>query len=206
VSTASPASIDPRTGAPRGTGPGLRADNRRLLLRLLVIAAGMFAFGFALVPFYEKICQATGLRSILQPDHLAAAPSRIDLARAVRVEFDTNTRGLPWSFRPLAGRIEVHPGELQQAVFEIRNNESRTLVGQAIPSYSPALAAQYFRKVECFCFSQQSLRAGETRQMPVVFMVDPDLPRDIGTITLSFTFFEVDGGRGAAVPAAGNGS
>jgi cytochrome c oxidase assembly protein subunit 11 len=158
----------------------------------VVVAGLMFGFGFALVPFYEKICQATGLRSILQPDHVSTVNTQIDTSRAVTVQFDANTRRLLWTFRPLAAQIQIHPGELQQAVFEIRNNDVRPLVGQAIPSYSPALAAEYFKKVECFCFSQQTLQPGESRQVPVVFTVDPGLPRSVGTITLSFTFFEVN--------------
>ena len=176
--------------------------NTQLLKRLLVVAGIMFGFGFALVPFYDKICQATGLRSILQPDHVAAVNTQIDASRAVTVEFDTNTRGLSWSFKPLASHVQVHPGELQQAVFEIRNNTDRAVVGQAIPSYSPALAAEYFKKVECFCFSQQRLQPGESRQIPVVFTVDPSLPRNVGVITLSFTFFEVNVGAAAGTADA----
>jgi cytochrome c oxidase assembly protein subunit 11 len=172
----------------------------RLLKRLLVVAGLMFGFGFALVPFYEAICQAAGLRSILQPDHVSAINTQIDTTRTVTVQFDVNTHGLAWTFRPLAPQVQIHPGELQQAVFEIRNNDIRPLVGQAIPSYSPALAAEYFKKVECFCFSQQTLRPGESRQVPVVFTVDPGLPRSIDTITLSFTFFEVNGGAAARAP------
>ena len=174
------------------------SDNRQLLIRLLVVTAVMFGFGFALVPFYEKICQVTGLRSILQPDHVGAVNTQVDYTRSVAIEFDTNTRGLPWTFRPLEGHVSVHPGEMQQAVFEIRNTSTRPVTGQAIPSYGPALAADYFRKVECFCFTQQTLQAGESRQVPVVFLVDPGLPSSIGTITLSFTFFEVNGAQAPA--------
>ncbi len=174
------------------------SDNRQLLIRLLVVTAVMFGFGFALVPFYEKICQVTGLRSILQPDHVGAVNTQVDYTRSVAIEFDTNTRGLPWTFRPLEGHVSVHPGEMQQAVFEIRNTSTRPVTGQAIPSYGPALAADYFRKVECFCFTQQTLQPGESRQVPVVFLVDPGLPSSIGTITLSFTFFEVNGAQAPA--------
>lgn len=181
----------------------VHAANARLMRRLLVVAAIMFGFGFALVPFYDKICQATGLRSLLQPDHVTAANTQVDLSRTVTVEFDTNTRGLAWTFKPLAGHIAVHPGELQQAVFEIRNNDIRPIVGQAIPSYGPALAAEYFKKVECFCFSQQALRPGEAKQVPVVFTVDPSLPKSVNVITLSFTFFEVNA---AAVLTPGDGA
>ncbi len=174
------------------------AGNRQLLVRLLVVTAVMFGFGFALVPFYEKICQVTGLRSLLQPDHVGSINSQIDYARSIAIEFDTNMRGLPWTFRSLEGHVSVHPGEMQQAVFEIHNGSNRPLTGQAIPSYGPALAAEYFRKVECFCFTQQTLQPGETRQVPVVFVVDSALPSSIATITLSFTFFEVNGAQAPA--------
>ena len=184
----------------------MKRENTRLMKRLLVVAGLMFGFGFALAPFYEKICEATGLRSILQPDHVGAVNTQVDSSRAVTVQFDVNTRGLAWTFRPLVAQMQMHPGELQQAVFEIRNNDTRPLVGQAIPSYSPALAAEYFRKVECFCFTQQTLKPGESRQVPVVFTVDPGLPRSIGTITLSFTFFEVNGAAAARAPETGRGA
>ncbi len=168
-----------------------RRDNRTLLIKLCVIVVAMFGFGFALVPFYEKICEATGLRNIAQPD--APANTQVDASRAVRIELDSNVRQLPWTFRPLETVVAVHPGEVRQVVYEIENPTDRPLTGQAIPSYGPQQAAQYFRKLECFCFAKQTLQPGERRQMPVVFVVDPSLPADIGTITLSYTFFEVEG-------------
>lgn len=170
----------------------LARANLRLMRKLVVIATAMFAFGFVLAPLYEKICQATGLRSILRADHLEARNTQVDTARDVAVEFDTNTRNLPWTFRPLTPYLALHPGEMQQVVFEVRNTLDRPVTGQAIPSYGPQQAASYFKKVQCFCFEQQTLGPGEVRQMPVVFVVDPELPRDINTITLSFTFFEVE--------------
>ena len=172
----------------------LQLENRRLLTKLLVVATAMFGFGFALVPFYETICQITGIRNILQPDHAAISNTQVDTSRNVTVEFDSNTHKMAWGFKPVSPSLELHPGEIQQMVYEIRNDSERAITGQAIPSYSPALAAQHFRKIECFCFTQQTLQAGEVRRMPVTFVVDPDLPRSVGTITLSFTFFEVNGG------------
>ena len=166
-------------------------DNRTLLLKLGVIVIAMFGFGYALVPFYEKICAATGLRNIAQADEVQS--TQVDTTRDVRIEFDSNIRRLPWQFRALTPVVGVHPGELKQVMFEIVNATDRPLTGQAIPSYGPQEAAQYFRKLECFCFSTQTLQPGERRQMPVVFVVDPALPRDIATITLSYTFFEVEG-------------
>lgn len=180
----------------------MKHENRRLLAKLLVISCGMFGFGFALVPLYEKICQVTGLRNILQPDHAAARNTQVDSTRRVTVEFDSNTHWLAWEFKPLERSLDLHPGELQQVVYEIRNNTNRAVTGQAIPSYSPMLAAQHFRKIECFCFAQQTLAPGEARKMPITFVVDPALPRDVGTITLSFTFFEVNGGGGRGRPDA----
>lgn len=166
-------------------------DNRQLLAKLSVIVIAMFGFGYALVPFYEKICQVTGLRNIAQAD--TVRNTQIDATRDVRIEFDSNIRKLPWQFRALTPVIDVHPGELRQVMFEIVNSTDRPLTGQAVPSYGPPHAAQYFRKIDCFCFSQQTLQPGERRQMPVVFVVDSALPADVATITLSYTFFEVEG-------------
>jgi len=168
-----------------------RHDNRLLLAKLSVIVVAMFGFGYALVPFYEKICEATGLRNIARAD--TVQNTQIDTTRAVRIEFDSNIRKLPWQFKALTPVVDVHPGELRQVMFEIVNATDRPLTGQAIPSYGPPHAAQYFRKLECFCFSQQTLQPGERRQMPVVFVVDSALPADVATITLSYTFFEVEG-------------
>jgi cytochrome c oxidase assembly protein subunit 11 len=169
--------------------------NRRMLKKLLVVALGMFGFGFALVPLYNKVCEVAGLRALWQPGQAeaAAANTQVDLTRTVTVEFDSNIRMLPWTFKPLAASVEIHPGELTQMVYEVSNTLAEPVTGQAVPSYGPRLAAQYFRKLECFCFTQQTLAAGEVRRMPVVFVIDPNLPKDVNTITLSYTFFRVDG-------------
>ena len=171
-----------------------RKSNRKLLVRLVVVAVGMFAFGYVLVPFYDQICKVTGLRNIAQPDEVAN--TQVVTARSVRIELDSNLRNLPWTFRPLEPVVNVHPGEVRQVVFEVTNNTGRSITGQAIPSYGPQYAAQYFRKLECFCFEKQTLGPGEVRKMPVVFVVDPKAPEDLNTITLSYTFFEVEGGGG----------
>jgi cytochrome c oxidase assembly protein subunit 11 len=171
--------------------PDTRRTHRALLAKLVVVVVAMFGFGYALVPFYEKICEVTGLREIARAD--APANTQVDASRNVRIELDSNVRKLPWTFRPLETVVAVHPGEVRQVVYEIANTTDRPLTGQAIPSYGPQHAAQYFRKLECFCFSKQTLQPGERRQMPVVFVVDPSLPKDVGTITLSYTFFEVEG-------------
>lgn len=169
--------------------------NRRLMKKLLVVAAIMFGFGFALVPFYEKICEVTGIRNVFQPDAVAAN-TQIDATRLVSVEFDANTQRLPWTFKPLQSSVTVHPGEVMQVAYEVRNTLERPVTGQAVPSYSPQQAALYFRKMECFCFQQQTLGPGEVRKMPVVFVIDPKLPPELNTVTLSYTFFEVNGARG----------
>jgi len=174
----------------------LAAANRRLLKKLLVVAAGMFAFGFALVPFYEQICEIAGIRDVLRPDALPAN-TQVDTARTVTIEFDSNTHDLAWNFKPVTRSVQVHPGELATVTYEVRNALDRPVTGQAVPSFGPQHAAQYFKKMECFCFRQQTLAPGEVRQMPVVFVVDPALPPDVNTITLSYTFFEV-AGRGAS--------
>ncbi len=171
--------------------PAVRADNRALLLKLIVVACAMFGFGFALVPLYEKICEVTGIRNVDEADTIRN--TQVDMTRTVRVELDANTRNLPWTFRPLEAVVDVHPGQMRQVVYEVVNNTDRRITGQAIPSYGPQHAAQYFRKLECFCFAQQTLAPGERRQMPVVFVIDPELPKDLPTITLSYTFFVVEG-------------
>ena len=169
----------------------LQRSNRTLLVRLCVVALAMFGFGFALVPFYEKICEVTGIRNIARAD--VPMNTQIDTTRNVRIEFDANDRNLPWRFKPATPVVSVHPGEVTQAEFEVVNNETRPITGQAIPSYGPQYAAQYFRKLDCFCFAKQTLQPGETRKMPVVFVVDPAAPRELTTISLSYTFFEVEG-------------
>lgn len=166
--------------------------NLTTLRKLLVVAVAMFGFGFALVPFYKKICEVTGVNNVLKADEIAN--TQVDAARWLTVEFDANVRtDLPWTFRSLEKSVRFHPGELMQVTFEIRNNSSRAITGQAIPSYGPQLAAGYFRKLECFCFTQQTLQPGEVKRMPVVFVIEKDLPRDVNTVTLSYSFFEIEG-------------
>ncbi len=153
----------------------------------------MFGFGFAMVPYYKKFCEVTGLTNLLQPNAKKGeiANSQVDKTRWVTLEFDANTHGMPWHFEPLQRSVRVHPGELTQVEFQIKNNGSRPLVGQAIPSYGPKQGAAFVKKLECFCFRQQALAAGETRQMPVQLVIDAALPAGVNTLTLSYTFFEV---------------
>jgi cytochrome c oxidase assembly protein subunit 11 len=171
--------------------------NQQTLVKLLVVAAVMFGFGFAMVPFYRALCDAVGLNSVLKSDASDAvsnSQSQVDATRFLTVEFDTNLRNdLPWRFTPVEKSVRIHPGELVQVTFEIRNDSSRAVTGQAIPSYGPQLAARHFKKLECFCFTQQTLAPGEVKRMPVVFVIDRELPQDVNTVTLSYTFFEVEG-------------
>ncbi|HXF45871.1 MAG TPA: cytochrome c oxidase assembly protein [Burkholderiaceae bacterium] len=178
--------------------------NGALLRKLLIIAVVMFGFGWALIPIYRKICEITGINLLTDPDPRAAERVRntqVDTSRTVVIEFDANKQG-PWRFKPRVNHLKVHPGELVRVDYDLVNLESRALAGQAIPSYAPQQAARYFNKLECFCFKQQTLAAGETRQFPVVFFVAPDLPADVTQITLSYTFFEVPGAAPAVAPAA----
>lgn len=166
--------------------------NLATLRKLLVVAVGMFGFGFALVPFYRQICEVTGINNVLKADEVANG--QVDATRFLTVEFDANLRSdLPWTFKPLEKSVRFHPGELMQVMFEVRNNSDRAITGQAIPSYGPQIAARYFKKLECFCFTQQTLQPGEVRRMPVVFVIENGLPRDVNTVTLSYSFFEIEG-------------
>ena len=179
-----------------GSAPGSddpQRSNRRLLVRLCLVAAVMFGFGFLLVPFYDQICKATGLRDIDAADEVTN--TQVDSGRSVRLELDANLNKLPWRFRPLTPIVTVHPGEVAQVIYEVENTTDRPMTGQAVPSYGPQLAAQYFKKLDCFCFTKQSFEPHETRRMPVVFVIDPKLPEDVTTITLSYTFFVVEGNR-----------
>jgi cytochrome c oxidase assembly protein subunit 11 len=178
------------------SAPNVVVANQLLLKKLVVVTVLMFGFGFALVPFYEQICQVAGLRDVFRDDTARVRNTQVDTSRSVSIEFDANTQRLAWTFRPLQAYVAVHPGAVTEVVYEIRNTLDRPVTGQAVPSYGPANAAEYFKKLECFCFRQQTLQAGEVRRMPVVFVVDPALPKDVNTITLSYTFFEVAGTQG----------
>jgi cytochrome c oxidase assembly protein subunit 11 len=188
----------------------VRNDNRSILRKLVVVSVLMFGFGWALVPLYRKICEVTGINIVTLRDaeaEKAARNTQVDRSRTIIVEFDANVQGA-WQFRPHVSYLQVHPGELVHVTYDLVNLQQRTMAGQAIPSYAPMQSASHFQKLECFCFQQQTLAAGETRQFPVVFFIDPALPADVTTITLSYTFFEVAGAVAkpqAMRPAAPNG-
>ena len=180
----------------------LRRDNQRMLGKLVVVAIAMAGFGFALVPIYNTICSALGVNvlSLAEIDvqggkRAAAGNTQIDRTRTITIEFDANARG-PWEFAPEKRSLDVHPGELTTVMYTFKNVQNRTMAAQAIPSYAPMQAMPYFNKLECFCFNQYTLKPGEAKQWPVVFVIDPKLPKDVKTVTLSYTFFEV----GSSVP------
>ena len=181
-----------------------KAENRGILVKMLVVTVVMFGFGYALVPLYKKICEVTGVNEV-EKANAPLANSQVDSARVVTLELDANVRSdLPWKFRPLQASVKVHPGQLVQVMYEVRNDSDRPVTGQAIPSYGPQIAGLYFRKQECFCFAKQTFAPGEVRQMPVVFVIEAGLPKDVTTITLSYTFFNVEGAAPAAArPANG---
>ena len=178
--------------------------NRRTFGKLVVVAVAMFGFGYALVPVYRQICEVLGINVITQKGEFVAAPvnSQVDTSRIITVELDGNSQG-PWRFRPTTRSIDVHPGELATVMYEVVNTQGRAVKAQAIPSYAPQSATPHFMKVDCFCFREQTLQANEARQMPVVFFIDPKLPREVKNITLSYTFFEIGGAFKAAGTASG---
>ena len=185
----------------------LRRENFRMVSKLVVVAAGMFAFGYALVPIYKAICEMTGINVLALgeraiPGAKASLPAntQVDTSRTITVEFDANSRG-PWEFKPAQRSLQVHPGELATVMYEFQNVQNRRMSAQAIPSYAPQQASTHFNKLECFCFSQYTLEPGEKKSWPVVFVIDPKLSRDVKTITLSYTFFEV-GGKTPPAPVA----
>jgi len=185
------------------------ARHNRLIIKLLLMVAGAFIFAFALVPIYNVLCEATGFngktsgKSVIRDGfgigglQTGTAPvSRVNTARTVRVEFTgTVMPGLSWDMRPLTLSLDIHPGELQQVSYLVRNTSDRSITGQAVPSVTPGQAAQHFEKIECFCFSQQTLAPGEAREMPLAFIVKPEVDEDISHITLSYAFFGLDGQR-----------
>jgi cytochrome c oxidase assembly protein subunit 11 len=186
---------------------GLKRENARMLGKLAVITAGMFGFGYALVPIYNAICEATGINVLALSEREGAgvsvrtpANTQVDLSRTITVEFDVNTRG-PWDFKPEVRSMEVHPGQLNTVMYQFQNIQNRTMAAQAIPSYAPQQAMAHFNKLECFCFTQYTLAPGEKKSWPVAFVIDPKLPKDVKTITLSYTFFEV-GGKVPSAPAS----
>jgi len=178
--------------------------NRRLAVRLALAAVLMIGFGYLLVPLYQTYCKYTGFNgTTTRIDRGTALLQTADVERWVTVQFvATTNRGLPWDFRPEVASVRVHPGETFVAQFIVHNLGGRLIVGQAVPSVTPGQAARYFRKIECFCFSHQPLAPGETRRLPVQFLVAKDLPPEIRTLTLAYTFFEIPNEPATELPAS----
>ena len=182
----------------------MRSENIKMVGKLAVITVGMFAFGYVLIPIYKHICELTGINILslserqvpgngtAGKDVKVPKNSQVDYSRTITVEFDANARG-PWQFKPAKSSIKVHPGELASVMYEFENVQDRRMAAQAIPSYAPRQATAFFNKLECFCFNQYTLEPGEKRDWPVTFVIDPRLSKDVTTITLSYTFFEVGG-------------
>lgn len=179
----------------------LAQANRRLVVKLLLLTAAMFGFGYALVPLYSVFCQLTGLNGVTgRADVQAVQASHIDNSRWVTVQFTGQVMGkLPWEFRPMQKKIRLHPGDSAVIKYYAHNLADDTIIGRAVPSVAPGKAAPHFKKIECFCFSQQELKAGESEEMPVRFLLERDLPKDVNTLTLSYAFYYV--GRGQAATA-----
>jgi cytochrome c oxidase assembly protein subunit 11 len=172
----------------------LSTANRRLALKLAGFTLAMFGFGYALSPMYDVMCKAFGINGKTgRTDTQTVAAQTVDMARTVTVEFTgLATSGLPWEFKPLTKKLELHPGETHEVKYLVHNLAGEEITGQAIPSVTPGESAPHFKKIECFCFTRQTLKPGETREMPVRFVVDAGLDKDVQTITLSYSFFNID--------------
>lgn len=172
------------------SGTDNQRSNTRLIKRLLLIITGMFGFVFALVPLYGVFCDLTGLNGKTSGVRAEIVNVEPDLSRTVVVEFVASVNeNMRWDFQPKVARMEVHPGKTYQTSFFARNQTAQVMTGQAIPSVAPGQAARFFQKTECFCFTEQQFQGGEGRDMPLIFRIDPDLPEDIGQLTLAYTFF-----------------
>ncbi|TXH89066.1 MAG: cytochrome c oxidase assembly protein [Rhodoferax sp.] len=175
----------------------VKNGNRRLAWKLVGVSVFFAGFGFALVPIYDAFCRITGFNGRTNAV-AAAAPlnTQIDTTRWVKVEFLSHTMpGVSVELAPEQFSLKVRPGEVVHTTYTVKNNSNEVFVGQAVPSVTPAVATPYFQKIECFCFNQQTFQPGEVRTMPVVFVVNPELRRDMGTVTLSYTFFEAPKAR-----------
>ncbi|OAN16964.1 cytochrome c oxidase assembly protein [Photobacterium jeanii] len=165
-------------------------EKRRSTWSLVGMAVAMFGFAFALVPLYDVFCDITGINGKTASTPSAVAAERIDTSRTVTVEFVAYiNQGVGWTFTPQVTQMEVHPGETHKIAYAAQNLTAKASVGQAVPSVSPGLAAQYFNKIQCFCFNHQPLEAGASAELPLVFYIDPELPEDIHTLTLAYTLF-----------------
>lgn len=165
--------------------------NSKLAKKMVLVAAGSLLFAFALVPLYDVLCSITGLNGKTNNDAATLSKAKVDESRSVTVQFTSAVMpGLAWNFYPKQASITLHPGQIETVLFEAKNITNHTVSGQAIPSVTPGIASVYLKKIECFCFVNQSLKAGETKVMPLRFFVDPAIPKDVSEMTLSYSFFE----------------
>jgi cytochrome c oxidase assembly protein subunit 11 len=179
-------------------------SHRKVFIISGLVVLAMFAFSFALVPLYSVICRATGINTAVRSDELfkpagEGLNNSVDLSREVTVQFvSVNHNGLPWDFYPHVKSMRVHPGERNKVAYFAKNTANKTMTIQAVPSMTPPESARHFHKIECFCFNQQTLKAGESKDMALIFQIDKDLPKEVRTITLAYTLFEI------VPPAKGN--
>ena len=184
------------------------AANKKVVKRLGIAAVVMFGFGFALVPLYDVFCDITGLNGKTgRMEQEEALSQQVDEDRLVTVEFLATVHSdLPWEFKPMVRKIKVHPGEITEVNYYARNKTDNLVAGQAVPSVAPGLAAKYFNKTECFCFTRQTLAPGEAKEMPLRFIVDPALPENVRTVSLSYTFYQTEAVASDKENASGSGS
>ena len=184
-----------------------RPGNARVISRLMFVVIGMFGFGFALVPLYDVFCDITGINGKTGDQVTLSDSMKVDTSRLVEVEFIASLNAsMPWEFRPAQHSVTVHPGQPTRIDYVAVNRTDKAIVGQAVPSVAPGHAAEYFQKTECFCFTEQRLEAGEEKQMPVIFIVDPELPDDVSQLALSYTFFVKPSGEPESTASLANNS
>jgi cytochrome c oxidase assembly protein subunit 11 len=177
----------------------IRAENSATLKKLLLIVPVMLVFCASLVPLYRQICEVLGItatRAIVQN-------TVVDTSRLMKIDFDASlNQRFAWKFEPVEKHVEVNPGAIMTVNYRVTNTLPYATTGRAVPSFGPIEGGLYFNKIECFCFSNQTLQAGETRDMPVTFFIDPKVPKTLGTIALSYTFFDVSQEKGGTTTAA----
>lgn len=167
--------------------------NKKLGFKMVWIVAGALLFAFAMVPLYDVLCTMTGLNGKTKSTATALKNTKVDTSRWVSVQFTSSVMpGLGWNFYPKQASVKVHPGQVQTVLFEAKNTTSQTITGRAVPSVTPGLAASHLKKIECFCFERQELKAGESKIFPLRFFVSPEIPADVKEMTLSYAFFSAD--------------
>ncbi|WP_070969571.1 cytochrome c oxidase assembly protein [Vibrio sonorensis] len=181
-----------------------KKSNRPLTLKLVGATLAMFGFGYALVPLYDVMCEALGINGKTS-NQAAEQPSglTVDKSRTVRVEFIAHQNAsMPWEFKPETTVLDVHPGEVIETAYRAFNRSDKTIIGQAVPSVSPGMGASYFNKIECFCFNRQPLDSQQTAELGLIFYIEPDLPKEIHTLTLSYTLYDITSKESADIKVA----